>query len=50
MSIVGKLRAALVHVDADDSALGMKILPEKLNRTTFFDADLIAELRQVNAV
>ncbi len=47
VSIVWKLGAALVHVDADDSALRMKVLPEQFDRTTFFDANLFAGFRDV---
>jgi hypothetical protein len=45
MRIVWKLGAAFVHVDADDGASRVKILPEQFDRAAFFDADLFVEIR-----
>ena len=41
MRIVRELRAGLVHVDPNNVALLMKVLPEQLDGTAFFDTNLL---------
>ncbi len=41
MRIVRELWASFVHVDADDVAILMKVLPEQLDGTAFFDTNLL---------
>ncbi len=41
MRIVRELRAGLVHVDPNNVALLMKVLPEQLDGAAFFDANLL---------
>jgi hypothetical protein len=40
VSIVRELRASFVHVNANDGALVVKVLPEQLYRSTFLHTNL----------